>query len=98
MSQHLYLTKKLSFYSVFLLTFSYQNGITFCGTQIISFCNFWSVLTPADADEHPFAQLVCGVGEDDGGVKVTALAEHPKEVGGVEIVEGGGDETTPDLI
>lgn len=54
-------------------------------------------LTPADADEHPLAQLVGGVGEDDGGVEVAALAKHPEEVGGVEIVEGGGDETAPDL-
>lgn len=54
-------------------------------------------LTPADADEHPLAQLVGGVGEDDGGVEVAAFAEHPEEVGGVEIVEGGGDETAPDL-
>lgn len=55
------------------------------------------VRTPADADEHPLAQLVGGVGEDDGGVEVAALAEHPEEVGGVEIVEGGGDEATPHL-
>lgn len=54
-------------------------------------------LTPADADEHPLAQLVGGVGEDDGGVEVAALAKHPEEVGGVEIVEGGGDEAAPDL-
>ena len=58
---------------------------------------FFSLLTPADADEHPLAQLVGGVGEDDGGVEVAALAEHPEEVGGVEIVEGGSDETTPNL-
>lgn len=55
------------------------------------------LLTPADADEHPLAQLVGGVGEDDGGVEVAALSEHPEEVGGVEIVEGGGDESTPNL-
>lgn len=54
-------------------------------------------LTPADADEHPLAQLVGGVGEDDGGVEVATLAEHPEEVGGVEVVEGGGDQTAPDL-
>lgn len=57
----------------------------------------WSVHTPADADEHPLAQLVGGVGEDDGGVEVAALAKHPKEVGGVEIVEGGSDKATPNL-
>lgn len=56
-----------------------------------------SVRTPADADEHPLAQLVGGVGEDDGGVEVAALSEHPEEVGRVEIVEGSGDEATPDL-
>lgn len=54
-------------------------------------------LTPADADEHPLAQLVGGVGEDDGGVEVATLAEHPEEVGGVEVVEGGGDQAAPDL-
>lgn len=54
-------------------------------------------LTPADADEHPLAQLVGGVGEDDGGVEVAALAEHPEEVGGVEVVEGGGDQAAPHL-
>lgn len=55
------------------------------------------VRTPADADEHPLAQLVGGVGEDDGGVKVAAFAKHPEEVGGVEIVEGGCDEAAPNL-
>lgn len=30
-------------------------------------------------------------------MQVAALAEHPEEVGGVEIVEGGGDETAPHL-
>lgn len=30
-------------------------------------------------------------------MEVAALAKHPKEVGGVEIVEGGGDETAPNL-
>lgn len=54
-------------------------------------------LTPADADEHPLAQLVGRVGEDDGGVEVAPLAEHPEEVGGVEVVEGGGDQAAPDL-
>ncbi len=54
-------------------------------------------LTPADADEHPLAQLVGGVGEDDGGVEVAALTKHPEEVSGVEIVEGGGDQTAPNL-
>lgn len=55
------------------------------------------LLTPADADEHPLAELVGGVGEDDGGVEVAALSKHPKEVGGVEIVEGGGYKATPYL-
>lgn len=55
------------------------------------------VLTPADADEHPLAQLVGGVGEDDGGVEVAAFSKHPEEVGGVEIVEGGGDKSAPNL-
>lgn len=62
-----------------------------------SSCGTWRALTPADADEHPLAQLVGGVGEDDGGVEVAALAEHPEEVGGVEVVEGGGDQTAPNL-
>lgn len=56
-----------------------------------------TVLTPADADKHPFAQFVGGVCEDDGGVEIAALAKHPKEVGGVEIVERGSDKTTPNL-
>lgn len=56
-----------------------------------------TALTPADADEHPLAQLVGGVGEDDGGVEVATLAEHPEEVGGVKVVEGGGDQAAPDL-
>ena len=55
------------------------------------------IRTPADADEHPLAQLVGGVGEHDGRVQVAALAEHPEEIGGVEIVEGGRDETAPNL-
>lgn len=54
-------------------------------------------LTPADADEHPLAQFVGGVGQDDGGVEVAALAKHPEEVGGVEVVEGGGDDAAPNL-
>lgn len=54
-------------------------------------------LTPAYADEHPLAQLVGGVGEHDGGVEVATLAEHPEEVGGVEVVEGGGDQAAPHL-
>lgn len=54
-------------------------------------------LTPANADEHPLAQLVCGVGEHDGCVEVAALAKHPEEVGGVKIIEGGCDKTAPYL-
>lgn len=47
----------------------------------------WTVgLTPSDADEHPFLQLVSGVGEHDGSVKVAALAEHPEKIGHVEVV------------
>lgn len=30
-------------------------------------------------------------------MQVAALAEHPEEVGRVEIVEGRGDEAAPDL-
>lgn len=45
-----------------------------------------SGLTPSDADEHPFLELVSGVGEHDGRVKITALAEHPEEIGHVEVV------------
>lgn len=30
-------------------------------------------------------------------MQVAAFAEHPEEVGGVEIVEGGGDESAPHL-
>lgn len=57
----------------------------------------WSIPTPADADEHPLAELVGGVGEHDGGVEVAALAKHPEEVGGVEIIKGGCDKPTPSL-
>ena len=53
--------------------------------------------TPADADEHPLAELVGGVGENDGGVKVAALSKHPEEVCGVEIVERSSDKATPNL-
>lgn len=30
-------------------------------------------------------------------MEVATLAEHPEEVGGVKVVEGGGDQTAPDL-
>lgn len=30
-------------------------------------------------------------------MEVAALAEHPEEVGGVEVVEGRGDQAAPDL-
>lgn len=30
-------------------------------------------------------------------MEVAALAEHPEEVGGVKVVEGGGDQPAPDL-
>lgn len=55
------------------------------------------LLTPADADEHPLAEFVGGVGEDDGGVEVTTFPKHPEEIGGVEVVEGRRDETAPNL-
>lgn len=58
----------------------------------------WEVVhTPADADEHPLAQLVGGVGKDNGSVEVAAFTKHPKEIGGVEIIKGGGDEAAPNL-
>lgn len=53
--------------------------------------------TPADADEHPLAQLVGGVREHDGGVEVASFAKHPEEVGGVEIVKGSRHQPTPHL-
>ena len=55
------------------------------------------VLTPADADEHPLAELVRGVGEHNGRVQVAALAEHPEKVGDVEVIVGGSDQAAPDL-
>lgn len=30
-------------------------------------------------------------------MEVATLAKHPEEVGGVKVVEGGGDQTAPDL-
>lgn len=54
-------------------------------------------LTPADADEHPLAELVCGVGEHDGRVQVAALAEHPEKVGDVEVIVGSSDQAAPNL-
>lgn len=54
--------------------------------------------TPANADKHPFAQLIRGVGQDNSRVEVTPLTEHPKEVGRVEIIEGGSDQAAPDHI
>ena len=55
------------------------------------------LLTPANADEHPFAQAVCRVGQHDRGMQVASLARHPEEVSGVEIVEGGCNQTAPHL-
>lgn len=55
------------------------------------------VLTPANADEHPLAELVRGVGENDGRVQVAALAEHPKKVGDMEVIVGSSDQAAPDL-
>ena len=54
-------------------------------------------LTPADADKHPFAQPVRGVREHDSRVQVAALAEHPEEVGHVEVVVGGCHQPAPAL-
>lgn len=54
-------------------------------------------LTPADADKHPLAQPVRGVREHDGCVQVAALAEHPEEVGHVEVVVGGCHQPAPAL-
>lgn len=55
------------------------------------------VLTPADADEHPLAEFVCGVGEHDGRVQVAALTEHPEKVGDMEVIVGSSDQAAPDL-
>ena len=55
------------------------------------------LLTPANADEHPFTQAVRRVGEHDGRVQVAPLSKHPEEVSGVEIVERRGHQTTPHL-
>lgn len=54
-------------------------------------------LTPADADEHPLVELVCRVGEHDGRVQVTTLAEHPEKVGDVEVIVGSSDQAAPNL-
>lgn len=53
--------------------------------------------TPADADEHPLAQFVGGVGEDDGRVEVTTFTKHPEEVGHVEIVVRRSHHPAPHL-
>lgn len=55
------------------------------------------VLTPANADEHPLAELVGGIGEDDGCMQVAALAKHPEEVGDMEVIVGSSDQAAPDL-
>ena len=55
------------------------------------------LLTPANADKHPLAQPVRGVREHDGRVQVAALAEHPEEVGHVEVVVGGCHQPAPAL-
>lgn len=55
------------------------------------------VLTPANADEHPLAELVRGVGEHDSCVQVAALTKHPEKVGDVEVIIGGSDQAAPDL-
>lgn len=55
------------------------------------------MLTPANADEHPFAEFVGGVGEYDGCVQVAAFPKHPEEVGDMEVVIHGCDHTTPQL-
>lgn len=54
-------------------------------------------LTPANADEHPLAQPVGGVGEHDGRVQVAPFPEHPEEVGHVEVVVGSGHQPAPGL-
>lgn len=54
-------------------------------------------LTPADADEHPLAELVCGIGEHDGRVQVATLAEHPEKIGDVEVIVGSSDQAAPNL-
>lgn len=54
-------------------------------------------LTPADADEHPLAELVRGVGEHDGRVEIATLAKHPEKVGDVEVIVGSSDQAAPDL-
>lgn len=59
--------------------------------------NLQVVRTPADADEHPLAELVGGVRQNDGGVKVAAFSKHPEEICGVEIVERRSDKATPNL-
>lgn len=53
--------------------------------------------TPADADKHPLAKFVGGVGEDDGRVEVTTFTKHPEEVGHVEIVVGRSHHPAPHL-
>lgn len=55
------------------------------------------VLTPANTDEHPLAELVSGIGEDNGCMQVAALTKHPEEVGDVEVIVGSCDQTAPDL-
>lgn len=54
-------------------------------------------LTPADADEHPLAELVRGVREHDGCVQVAALAKHPEKVGDMEVIVGSSDQAAPNL-
>lgn len=53
--------------------------------------------TPADADEHPLAEFIGGVGEDDGRVEVTTFTKHPEEVGHVEVVVRRSHHSAPHL-
>lgn len=53
--------------------------------------------TPANADKHPLAESVGGVGEDDGRVEVTTFTKHPEEVGHVEIVVRRSHHPAPHL-
>lgn len=56
-----------------------------------------ATLTPADANEHPFSQLISGVGQHDGCVQIATLTKHPEKVGHMEVIISCGNQPTPDL-
>ena len=55
------------------------------------------VLTPANGTAVDVEGLAAGEGDDDDGVQIQALAEHPEEVARYEVLSDDVDRLTPDL-